>query len=129
MNLVFVFLLMLFCHIADDYYLQGVLANLKQKIWWQKNAPDILYKNDYIMALIMHSMSWSFMIMLPLAVYNSFKVGWVFILLFSLNTVIHAVVDNFKANKKKLNLIQDQLIHIGQLIVTFVIIGVGGLNG
>ena len=39
---------MLFCHIVDDYYLQGWLASAKQKSWWEKNAPDELYKNDYI---------------------------------------------------------------------------------
>ena len=44
-------LAMLFCHIVDDYYLQGWLASAKQKSWWKKNAPDKLYKNDYIMAL------------------------------------------------------------------------------
>lgn len=31
-------LTMLFCHIVDDYYLQGWLASAKQKSWWEKNA-------------------------------------------------------------------------------------------
>ena len=125
MNLVFVFLLMLFCHIADDYYLQGVLANLKQKIWWQKNAPDILYKNDYIMALIMHSMSWSFMIMLPPTIALMVTGGiWKPVLLI-VNLMIHMFVDNLKANEKKINLIQDQMIHIIQVIFTWwVLIGI-----
>ena len=38
---------MIFCHIVDDYYLQGWLASAKQKSWWETNAPDELYKNDY----------------------------------------------------------------------------------
>ena len=59
-------LTMLFCHIVDDYYLQGWLASAKQKLWWEKNVPDKLYKNDYIMALCEHAFSWTFMIMLPL---------------------------------------------------------------
>lgn len=46
---------MIFCHIVDDYYLQGWLASAKQKEWWSKNAPNPLYKYDYIMALFMHS--------------------------------------------------------------------------
>lgn len=29
-------LCMLFCHIVDDYYLQGWLASAKQKSWWEK---------------------------------------------------------------------------------------------
>ena len=118
----FVLLSMIFCHIVDDYYLQGWLASAKQKSWWEKNAPDKLYKNDYIMALIMHSMSWSFMIMLPLAVYNSFNVGWSFTVIFIINALIHGIVDNLKANVKKINLIQDQMIHIIQIILTFVIL-------
>lgn len=24
---------MIFCHIADDYYLQGILAQMKQRSW------------------------------------------------------------------------------------------------
>ena len=118
----FVLLSMIFCHIVDDYYLQGWLASAKQKSWWEKNAPDKLYKNDYIMALIMHSLSWSFMIMLHLAIYNSFNVDWLFIVVFIINALIHGIVDNLKANVKKINLIQDQTIHIMQIILTFVIL-------
>lgn len=53
---------MLFFHLFDDYKLQGILANMKQRSWWEKNAPDDLYKNDYIIALIEHAFSWTFMI-------------------------------------------------------------------
>ena len=63
-------LTMLFCHIVDDYYLQGWLASAKQKSWWEKNAPDKLYKNDYIMALCEHAFSWTFMIMLIPTIYT-----------------------------------------------------------
>ena len=48
---------------------------MKQKKWWQENAPQKLYKYDYIVALIMHSMSWSFMIMLPIAIGVNFDVS------------------------------------------------------
>ncbi len=90
---------MIFCHIFDDYVLQGCLANLKQKSWWEKNAPDKLYAKDYIMALFMHSYSWSFPI----------------------NIVIHMIADDLKANKHKINLIQDQLSHICQICCTLVL--------
>lgn len=60
---------MIFCHIVDDYYLQGWLASAKQKSWWEKNAPDDLYKHDYMMALFMHSFSWTFMMMLAPTLY------------------------------------------------------------
>ena len=117
MNL-FIILSMIFCHIVDDYYLQGWLASAKQKKWWEENAPQKLYNHDYIMALIMHSMSWSFMIMLPIAISMSFNVSILFVIVFILNAVIHALVDNLKANKLQISLITDQLIHLLQIFVT-----------
>ena len=117
MNL-FIILAMIFCHIVDDYYLQGWLASAKQKKWWEENAPQKLYNHDYIMALIMHSMSWSFMIMLPIAISMSFNVSILFVIVFILNAVIHALVDNLKANKLQISLITDQLIHLSQIFVT-----------
>lgn len=63
-------LAMIFLHIVDDYYLQGWLASAKQKDWWKQNAPDELYKHDYIMALFMHSFSWAFMIMFVPSIYT-----------------------------------------------------------
>ena len=117
MNL-FIILAMIFCHIVDDYYLQGWLASAKQKKWWEENAPQKLYNHDYIMALIMHSMSWSFMIMLPIAISMSFNVSMLFVIVFLLNAVIHALVDNLKANKLQISLITDQLIHLSQIFVT-----------
>ena len=123
MNTWFVLLLMIFLHIIDDYKLQaGVLNNLKQKKFWEENAPDELYKYDYIWALIMHSFSWSFMIMLPIAFKMGFKLDLSFILMFILNVIIHANTDDMKANRHQINLIQDQLIHIGQIIFTAIIL-------
>ena len=118
MNKVFVVLLMIFCHIVDDYYLQGWLASAKQKKYWKENAPEKLYKFDYVWALIMHSFSWSFMIMLPIAFVNGFDVGIFFLIAFAVNLAIHAFTDNLKANKLKINLWIDQIIHLCQIIIT-----------
>lgn len=112
---------MIFCHIVDDYYLQGWLASAKQKSWWDKNAPDDLYKHDYLMALFMHSFSWTFMIMLIPTLYVLICGGEYYPLIFVLNIIIHMITDNMKANKKKINLIQDQLIHLAQIVVTFLV--------
>ena len=119
MNNLFVFILMIFCHIVDDYYLQGWLASAKQKQWWKDNAPDKLYRFDYIWALLMHSFSWSFMIMLPIAISQGFDVNWVFGLMLVINIAVHAFVDNLKANVKVINLWVDQSIHMLQIIYTF----------
>lgn len=121
MSNIFVVLLMLFSHIADDYYFQGILASMKQKEWWQEHAPQQLYQYDYIVALIMHSLSWSFMIMLPIAFINSFNVGMNFALVFTANAILHGIVDDLKANKKKINLIIDQSIHLLQIVATAIL--------
>lgn len=118
MSTIFIVLLMIFCHIVDDYYLQGWLASAKQKKYWQENAPDRMYKYDYIWALIMHSFSWAFMIMLPIAFIKGFDLGVTFLIVFILNLSIHAIVDDLKANKRKINLWIDQLIHIWQICFT-----------
>jgi hypothetical protein len=115
-------LLMIFLHIVDDYYLQGVLASMKQKTWWKDKYNyywKICYKKyrfDYLAALFMHSFSWSFMIMIPTMISGCF-IWWLFLL----NLVIHFVVDHLKANLQKINLVTDQSIHILQIVLTWLI--------
>ena len=114
---------MIFAHIIDDYYLQGWLASAKTKNWWKKNAPDKLYSKDYIMALFCHSLSWSIMIFLPILIYslyNQIDLNW-FYLAIPINLIIHAVIDDLKANKFKINLIIDQSIHFTQIFITYTI--------
>ena len=112
---------MLFLHIIDDYFLQGCLAQLKQQLWWQKNEPDLLYRNDYKMALFMHSFSWSFSIMIPLLFLLEKDITWTILLAYPINTAIHYFIDDLKANKRKINLIVDQLVHIVQIVLTWAI--------
>ena len=118
MHPIFILLLMFFCHIVDDYYLQGWLASAKQKKWWKETAPRTLYRFDYIMALVCHAFSWSFMIMLPIAFVTNWDMGWLF-LAYPINMIIHALVDDLKANKLAINLITDQCIHFVQIGFTF----------
>ena len=121
MNAAFILLWMIFFHIVDDYYLQGWLASAKQKSYWEANAPDELYKHDYIWALIMHSFSWAFMIMLPIAYAQGFTISVMFVVEFIINAIFHAIVDDQKANRKTINLWQDQLFHMMQIVLTFVV--------
>lgn len=113
---------MVFLHIVDDYYLQGILAQMKQKSWWEKNAPDSLYKNDYKIALIEHAFSWTFMIMLPITVLmiinnNILIIPWS--VAFVVNWIIHGWTDHSKANIRNISLVVDQIIHICQIIGTW----------
>lgn len=120
MSKIFVFIFMIFCHIIDDFVLQApCLSNLKQKSWWEKNALDNLYRNDYKVALIMHSLSWSFMILLPIVIYRDFNVNGCFILILLANAAIHGIIDDLKANLHKINLVTDQSIHLLQIIAAF----------
>lgn len=94
---------------------------MKQKSWWKNNYPDKLYRYDYLMALFMHSFSWSFMIMLPPTVYTMIIGGTWYPSLYVVNLCVHFYVDNLKANKMKINLIQDQCIHLVQIVATWVL--------
>ena len=38
--------------------------------------------------------------------------------MFAVNLIIHAVIDDLKANRRKLNLWEDQIIHIIQIVMT-----------
>lgn len=120
-NYTFILLSMLFLHIIDDYKLQGILASMKQQNWWQKQENyKSLYKYDYIIALLEHSFSWTFMIMLPIAFSVQFKIG-LWLVAYVINLIIHAFTDDLKANKLKINLIIDQLIHIIQIFITWIV--------
>lgn len=121
---IFILIVMLFCHTIADYNLQGWLASAKQKSYWEENALDKMYRYDYIMALIMHSISWSSMIMLPLMIYQLYignSLGVTF-LLFIVNIFLHAQTDDMKANVKQINLIQDQVIHLVQIVVSWFLV-------
>lgn len=118
-TLVIIFFSMIMMHIVDDYYLQGILASMKQEDWWKKqeNYCD-KYEFDYMIALAMHAFSWSFMTLLPLLICG--VPAAFFAIALVINGMIHAFVDDLKANKKKINLVQDQGIHMIQLLFTWI---------
>jgi hypothetical protein len=111
-----ILVLMLLGHLVADYTLQGWLADGKQESWWKKvcggEIPD-KYKNDYIAALYCHALYWSIFVCTPFYASSGFLPAIL------LNTMVHAIVDDLKANQKAINLVQDQLIHLGQILVTF----------
>ena len=125
MNIMFMFLVMILLHIVDDFYLQGILATMKQKDWWRKQEWfNKLYEDDWVTALIEHAFSWTFMVMLPIAwYYYHFQVDDMFVIGFFINTTIHAIIDHLKANNKMINLYTDQFIHLIQIIATLSIYG------
>lgn len=119
MNTTQLIIVMLSAHLITDYTLQGWLANGKQKSWWNKISHGKLphkYRHDYIAALICHALYWSIAVCLPL--WNSPILPWAIIG----NTIIHAIVDDLKTNRMRLSLIQDQLLHLAQIIITATLI-------
>ena len=97
---------MILFHIIDDFVLQPIcLSKLKQKTFWEPYVKNnSLYKNDYKVALAIHGLSWAIMIHIPLMVYGVNEIG-LFISVI-LNSIIHAYIDDKKANKLNISLRQ-----------------------
>ena len=121
---VLIFLCMLFCHIVDDFYLQGILAKMKQKSWWKEQTTEAMYEKDWLPALIAHGISWAFMIMFPCNIYLLIHKPdeiYLFSLTYIWNVWLHCRTDHLKCNKHEINLIVDQGIHVFQILVTFLV--------
>ena len=122
MNALCVLVFMILCHIIADYSLQGWLASAKQLDWWKKQEGyNNFYKNDYKMALFMHSLEWSIMIHLPIIVFYNFQVTIGILISILGNCYLHYLIDDLKANLKVFNLVIDQIFHIIQVILFWII--------
>ena len=117
-------LFMILFHIIDDFVLQPIsLSNLKQKKWWEKQEGySDKYKDDYKVALAIHSISWSIMIHIPLVIMFPSLGQLALLISFIVNAVIHYFIDDLKANKLKINLFEDQMIHFCQICTTLSVI-------
>lgn len=111
-------------HILADFVLQPVaLSQMKTKNWWveecERNGIDFKNHNvDYLAALLMHSLSWSILILLPI-MYGMHVSDVVLVDLFVVNTAVHCIVDDLKVNRYKVSMWTDQVIHLLQIVVTF----------
>ena len=134
MRAIYMLVIMLFLHSYADYHLQGILASMKQKGWWESQIPNLSstrYIADYKAALIAHSFEWAFAVTLP-ALYQivnantgltwpDIRTGSIYICLLVAGTFLHGIVDNMKANDHSINLISDQVFHIVQVVVTWLL--------
>ena len=120
--MVYVFLIMILLHIIDDFVLQPIcLSKLKQKSFWEPYVKDDeKYKFDYKVALVIHALSWAIMIHLPLMFIVSNEI--LVLVSVAINTAIHAYIDDEKANKLNITLLEDQLIHLIQIGVTWALL-------
>lgn len=87
------------------------------------------YGGDYIPVLFLHGFEWAMFIHIPIMVsyilYTNVFLSDMFLTLLCasiiLNMLIHVVVDHEKANRMSINLIADQLIHLIQIMATFIL--------
>ena len=123
------FLLSILLHFVADYTLQGCLSNLKQRKWWVDYFNNQIfslrvvhsrkYRHDYICGLVCHALYWTLVTFAPLLWIAKGVTALALIVLG--NTLFHAVVDHMKCNCYKINLWQDQVLHLAQIVVTYVI--------
>ena len=130
-------------HLLADYALQGCLSDLKQKRWWDGQMKRLYesfdkeyqtyelkwkiqqkYKYDYMAGLFCHALMWSIVTFFPLMWFCN---AWLFFHLVFINWIVHAIVDQGKANIHCFNLVQDQLIHMAQVIATVLIVMLSGM--
>ena len=114
-----VLVLMLLGHLVSDYTLQGWLADGKQKSWWDKafgGETPAKYKFDYIAALACHSLYWSIFTCAP------FYASRFILTAILVNAIVHAIIDDLKANRHAINLVTDQCLHLAQMLVTLAIL-------
>ncbi len=119
-------LLMILGHVLADFTLQGWLASAKSKVYWKGVMEDIKperrekYRNNWIPALVCHSLFWAIVTILPL--YES--AWWPHLVI--VNATLHAFIDHAKANCENvsLTLSQDQLLHLVQIVASYFLAGI-----
>lgn len=113
-----VLILMILGHLLADYTLQGWLAQAKSKSFWENAKKE--NKLDYIPALVCHSLMWSILILIPIIWFDYQILNWFWISV-PINAIIHCIIDDLKANKKIINLWQDQVAHLCQIVITWLL--------
>jgi len=114
--------LMVLAHLIADYTLQGWFANGKCKSWWDNQLISAtegekhLYRNDYKVALLCHSLMWALIVCLPLVPYRCLY----FIVSMGMASG-HYLVDDAKANHRTINLVEDQVVHALQVLFAWVV--------
>ncbi len=119
---------MLFMHVIEDFHLQGILASMKQRDWWknevEKNGRDFEqspYRYDYLVALFMHAFEWTACVLIVPVVMGMWRHMAVVLVLELIDTPIHAYVDHLKANRRQINLADDQCMHLVQIFCMWIV--------
>lgn len=78
------------------------------------------YGCDWAMAMFEHSFYWTLVTFAPIIFFTRIN-DWVILGVVVANTIIHCVVDDLKANKFAINLVDDQMFHFAQILFTCVV--------
>ena len=78
------------------------------------------YGCDWAMAMFEHSFYWTLVTFAPIIFFTRIN-DWVILGVVVANTIFHCVVDDLKANKFAINLVDDQMFHFAQIIFTCVV--------
>lgn len=119
-------LLIILLHFYSDFNLQigAKLDGMKQKIWWRRQFKKLKmdavdakhYGHDFKCALLIHAFVWSILTFAPIIYLTKSVVGILAIVV--VNALLHAKIDDVKANEYVLNLIEDQVMHLIQIALT-----------
>ena len=114
--------LMIFCHFVSDFYLQSKSNSLikKKDCWENRHKKSNGRKYNYIFGLLLHSFVWGISILLPFF----FETGKLYYPVLFFNVIIHAYIDNLKSNKKSISSVLDQILHLMQIIITWLVISI-----
>lgn len=126
-----VLILMILIHVIADFHLQGIMAQMKQKSWWTEQierAPEKdrkemreMYGHDHVPVLLLHGFEWTILVSLPILYLSDWTlppIMWFF--LFCM-VAYHALFDHMKCNLDCINLVQDQFLHMLQIVGIWVI--------
>ena len=135
MTPIVLFLLMLLAHIIEDFHLQGRMADMKQRRWWEdaiwssvqhltfmedRNAEFRRqigqYRYDYLSVLILHGFEWAICVSIPVFFYTGFEPSAAYMIAMIIMAFAHSLVDHLKCNMFEINLVYDQAIHIAQVV-------------
>lgn len=105
--------LMLLMHIIEDFHVQGRMADMKQRSFWEPYGE--MYGNDHKVVLLLHGFEWAVFVSIPLFLFAD--VHWSYFAVMVSMAVCHAMIDDAKCNGRTLNLVEDQTAHVMQVIV------------
>ena len=84
------------------------------------------YNDDYKIAMLLHSFSWSVITFMPVFIMYRGHLGlgdWQAGVIIGVNSMIHYWIDDKKCNWRSINLVQDQILHLLQILLTLLIFG------